>query len=75
MYSLSFVVVEEGAVFTRVDVVHDGDQELFVELELGVELVHELEHAVHELQEDRRAFAGLEERLMNVARPTVELVA
>jgi hypothetical protein len=67
MYSLPFVVVEEGPILARIYVVHNSDEELFVELELGDELMHELEHTVHELQEDRRAFVGLEKRLMNMA--------
>lgn len=66
MHSLSFIVVEESTILARIHVIHDRDEELFVELEVVWELGQQLICGVHELQENRRTFTGLEECLMNM---------
>lgn len=55
LLSFGLVVIQERAELTRVHVVDDGEQELLVELEHFAVLLHDLPHAVDELQEYGRA--------------------
>ena len=72
--ALRGVVVEEGAVAARVQVLHQVQQVGFVELEGVRELTNDLPHAVDPLQEDRGALlVGVVRAGMPV--PQRELVA
>lgn len=47
--SLTLVVVKEGAIFTRIHMVHNGNKELLIEFKLVAELGKKLVDAIYEL--------------------------
>ena len=48
-------IEQKGAILARVEVLSNGEEEVFIELKAAAELESDLVHAVEELQEDRGA--------------------